>query len=587
MADVLGLVRVRDRVRALAQRHRFDVGGPPVPGDGGVQPDLFVALAVDVQGHGAGPGLRVGVLPVRVPQGQVVPAVLVRAYGEGGAGARLPVVVDEPGAGVAGVVVVELGAAGERGGLGLVHRRCLRAVGQRGEGVPGLGAPQLLAVVRREGARGLDVDDVAGAEAVQLQRHGPAVLGERRGGDVEGPLVDLRAAVPGGGHVTPLLGLVLGRQTVRRLLGERLGVLDREAAVDRAHGPDVEGPVTGAGELLEAELQLALLAPVPRVPDATGVDRPVRSDADPVDPGLQALRHPEDRALVLAADLLQVGPLESAVGHVTEEHLPGERAVLQLDRVTGRVGDLAVRQPEDGLGHRPVVVHAVRVGVVVVERALLDPDQLRRRHVRALVVGGEDGPLRAPAEAVRCAQAPGHVRHLAGRLLDLQGGAAVGYVLRVLGRAAGDHRDARADVEVPLLVQQPERELVVVAAERPGRDLAVLVGDLVAVLVDQRGETVLLGDVDRAVDVLEAHRLQQVLRDQLLRHLGRVGVPGDVVEQIHLPELALPAAAPGAHGQAAVRQPVHAGDLRFEAGGPQVGQRVVGVDPGERQAVAR
>lgn len=316
-------------------------------------------------------------------------------------------------------------------------------------------------------------------------------------------------------------------------------------------------------------------------------DRPVRAEADPVDPGLQALRHPEHRALVLAADLLQVGPLEAAVGHVAEDHLSGEGAFGQEEGVARRVGDLAVRQPEDGLGHRLVVVDAVRVGVVVVEGALLDPDQLRRRHVRALVVGGEDLALRAPAEAVRGAQAPGHVRHLAGFLVDLEGGAPVGHVLRVLGRAPGDHRDARADVEVPLLVQQPERELVVVAAERPGRDPAVVVGDLVTVLVDQRGQSVLLGDVDRAVDVLEAHRLQQVLGDQLLGHLRRVGVPGDVVEQIHLPEFALPAATPGADGQSAIRQPVHAGDLRFETVGAQVGQRVVGVHSGQRQAVAR
>ena len=244
-------------------------------------------------------------------------------------------------------------------------------------------------------------------------------------------------------------------------------------------------------------------------------------------------------------------------------------------------------QPEHGLGHRLVVVRAVGVRVVVVERAFLDAQQLRRRQVHALVVGDEEVAPRAPADTVRRAQPTGHIGHFAGVLVDAQRGTAVGHGLRVGGRATGHHGDARGDVEVAVLVQQPERELVVVAAERPGRDRPVLVGDLVAVVVDKRGQAVFLGHVKGSVDVLDAHRLPQLRSDQLLGDLRGVGGAGDVVEQVHLAEFALAGATPGADGQPAVGQPVHAGDLWFEARGAQVGQRVVGVHAGQRQAVAR
>ncbi|WP_432194547.1 hypothetical protein [Streptomyces sp. bgisy027] len=80
-------------------------------------------------------------------------------------------------------------------------------------------------------------------------------------------------------------------------------------------------------------VELARLAPVAAAAYAARVDGTVRSDADPVDAGLKPLRETEHCALVLTVDLLQERPLDAAVGHVTDQHLPGERAFLQVDRV--------------------------------------------------------------------------------------------------------------------------------------------------------------------------------------------------------------------------------------------------------------
>src|SRR5690606_20165297 len=63
------------------------------------------------------------------------------------------------------------------------------------------------------------------------------------------------------------------------------------------------------------------------------------------------------------------------------------------------------------------------------------------------------------------------------------------------------------------------------------------------------------------------------------------GGAGDLVHDVDLAG-GVVAAAPGAHHQTAVGQPVHAGDLRFEALGTQVGQGVVGAYGVEREAVA-
>ncbi len=59
-----------------------------------------------------------------------------------------------------------------------------------------------------------------------------------------------------------------------------------------------------------------------------------------------------------------------------------------------------------------------------------------------------------------------------------------------------------------------------------------------------------------------------------------------MVQQVHLARRGL-RAAPSGDRQALVGQPVHRGDLRLEARWTQVRQVVVGVDPGQRQPVAR
>lgn len=144
--------------------------------------------------------------------------------------------------------------------------------------------------------------------------------------------------------------------------------------------------------------------------------------------------------------------------------------------------------------------------------------------------------------------------------------------------------DGQVHVEVAVAVEQPERELVEVPAVRPGGDGAVLVGDEVLVRVDELRQLVLLRDVQRAVDVLDAHRLAQALGDLGHRHLVAAGVPGDVVEEVHLAGHVL-GAAPRGERQPPVGQPVHAGDLRFEAVRAQVGEVEVGAHIGERQSV--
>jgi hypothetical protein len=127
---------------------------------------------------------------------------------------------------------------------------------------------------------------------------------------------------------------------------------------------------------------------------------------------------------------------------------------------------------------------------------------------------------------------------------------------------------------------------VEVAAERPRGHRALLVRDLVAVGVAQLGELVLLGHVDDAVDDRHAHRLLQPAGDPLVRDLVRPGRAGGTVHDVHLAE-ELVAATPGADDQPAVGGPGHPGDLRLEAGGPQVGQRVAGVHRIQREAVSR
>ena len=327
-------------------------------------------------------------------------------------------------------------------------------------------------------------------------------------------------------------------------------------------------------ELLQAELELAVLAPVAAGAEAADDDRAVVLERHVRDAGLQALGHAEVGALVLALDLLQERALDAAVGHVGDPHLAGERAARDQHRLARRVGDLVVRHPQRGR-RRPLVVEAAgltgRAGrVVVVELARLDVDQLVGGQPAALVVGDEDLVLGTPADAVRRAQAAGDVLDRARVLVDLQVRAAIVGALRHGRGAAQVDRDRQVHVEEPVLVEQAERELVEVAVERPRRDLRLALVDAVGVGVDQLAELVLLGDVDRAVDDLDAHRLAQALGELRARHAGGVGGGLDAAELPHLAGGGHAArvavvVAPGQHEQV-VAHPLQAGHLRLEAG---------------------
>ena len=254
-----------------------------------------------------------------------------------------------------------------------------------------------------------------------------------------------------------------------------------------------------------------------------------------------------------------------------------------------------MRQPQRRR-RRPLVVEAaglaVRAGrVVVVELARLDVDELVRRQPAALVVGHEDLVLRPPADAVRRAQAAGDVLDLAGVPGDLQVHAAVVGALRHRRGAAEVDRDREVHVEVAVLVEQAERELVEVAVERPRRDLFLALVDAVRVGVDELAQLVLLGDVEVAVDDLDAHRLAQVLGDQRGRHVAGVVRGLDAAQLPHLARRGDAArvavvVAPREHEQV-VAPPFQAGHLRLEAGRPQVDEVVGGVDAVEREPVAR
>ena len=225
--------------------------------------------------------------------------------------------------------------------------------------------------------------DAVGLHAVDLEGDRTAVLAGGRAGDVRGLLVELGTAVLCGGAVAPLLDLVLRREVLEGRGRERLGVVDLEATLDDVHRLHVEGHGLAEVELLQAVAELAVLAPVAAGAEATDDQRAVGALEHAADAGLEALGHPEERALVAAVDLLEVGALQAAVGHVTDEHLAGVRAPLDDDGGARGVGDLVLRHPQDRLGHRLVVEatgRAVLLGrVVVVELARLDLDELGGR----------------------------------------------------------------------------------------------------------------------------------------------------------------------------------------------------------------
>ena len=118
--------------------------------------------------------------------------------------------------------------------------------------------------------------------------------------------------------------------------------------------------------------------------------------------------------------------------------------------------------------------------------------------------------------------------------------------------------------------------------------MLVLVGDLVAVGVDELGQPLLLRDVDDAVDDLEAHRLLEAAGDPLRRHLARAGVAAGVAQD---PDLAGASAGCRCRPRCEMtRRPSGSQSMPVTCGwkpvGPQVGQRVAGVHAGQRQAVA-
>ncbi len=584
MAGVVRTVGVGDGVGSGPKLQRLGPGRPALPVAGARQVSPRDLAAVDR--HAQCLGALERVRSVGVAQSDVVGAALLHGDVEGGGRTLGTVAVDEPAARVAGVVGVDRRAARELRLLGLVRGDRWFRTGDAVQRVPRLGAPQRLTVGGGERPGRAHVHDPVGLQTRDRQRDLPAVLRQGRRRDGQSLLVDLRTAVARRRHVPPLGDSVVRRQVPRGLLRQRPGVLQFEPARHRAHGEDVERVVTGGSQLLQAVGELARLAPVAARAEAAEIDRTVRAPRDPVDPDLESLGHAEDRALVLALHLLQVRALNTPVGDVTEQHLSGERTLLDVQRGAGGVRDLVLRQPQHRLGDRLVVEGTVRIGVVVEEAVLLDVDEFGRGQPAALVVGDEDVPAGPPADAVRGAETTRDVGHLAGPAVHLDGGAAVLRGLRVGGGATVVDRHGEVQVEEPVPVEQAEGELVEVVAERPGRHRVVLVDDVVAVDVHQFGQLVFLRHVDGAVDDLEPHGLLQPLGDAGDRHLLRAGVAGDVVQQVDLAGDVV-GATPRRDGQPAVGHPVHRRHLGLEALGAQVGERVVGVHVGQGHPVAR
>ena len=232
---------------------------------------------------------------------------------------------------------VDIGATDQRRVLGLVEATIGRAdvSGQLVQRVPRLGAPELLTLFGLEGlwiVRGSDVHDPVGPQPVDLQSRAIGRdLSVRHGQDL---FADLGSSVGGSGHITPLRDVIGLGKVLDGGVGQRLGVADLEAALDEVDRVHVERAIAHRDQLLQAEVQLAGLAPVSCFSDPADVDGTVWADDGPVDAGLESGTVPEDRALVLAFDLFERDPLQAAVGDVAEEHLTGEWSLFQRDRCT-------------------------------------------------------------------------------------------------------------------------------------------------------------------------------------------------------------------------------------------------------------
>ena len=187
--------------------------------------------------------------------------------------------------------------------------------------------------VGRERPRRAEVDDAVGLQAVDLERDRLAVLAGGRAGDGEALLVELGTAVLGRGAVAPLLDLVLAREVGERVAAES-GLVYSISKPPSTTSIDSmsKGTSLGEVELLQAVAQLAVLAPVAAGAEATDDQLAVVALEHAADTGLEALRHPEQRALLGAVDVLEVGALQAAVGDVADEHLAGVRALRRRRR---------------------------------------------------------------------------------------------------------------------------------------------------------------------------------------------------------------------------------------------------------------
>ena len=225
---------------------------------------------------------------------------------------------------------------------------------------------------------------------------------------------------------------------------------------------------------------------------------------------------------------------------------------------------------------------------MVVELAGLDLDELVGRQPGALVVGHEDLAVRAPAHAVRGAEATGDEVDLAGLLVDRDVGATVVGALRHGGRTTEVDRDRQVHVELAVLVEHAEAELVEVAVEGVVGDLLLALEDARGALLRQLDQAGLLGDVDLAVDDLDALGLLEALGDPGAGHVRGRGGALDALEPPELAELdvalVVAVAAPGQDEQV-LAVPLQSRDLRLEAVGTQVHEVVGGVDRVELEAV--
>ena len=242
-----------------------------------------------------------------------------------------------------------------------------------------------------------------------------------------------------------------------------------------------------------------------------------------------------------------------------------------------------MRQPQRRPGVGTGVVGAFTMTVVVPGLEVVDP---RGWQPVALVVGLEKLAVDADPHAVRGAQAAGDRFPGPRHGIDLQQRARpAGHRERRLrtgqvGGAAVAQRHRGGHPEEAVLVHQVEGELMVVEGRGPTvRHGFILVGNVVAIVVDEAGDLLLLGHVDHAVDDLQTERLAQAFRETVHRDRGRIV---EMVEQVDRA-----GRVPGGHRQPAVGQEVEPADRRPEVRRAEIHQIEAGMHADQRPAVAR